>query len=493
LLNPEESDKLLARTYANSDATQEELDLCALLMQQSRSGHLCIELDDDVQIKNPYIHQFATLLYFQKNWEIETRIVEELKRLITCPKQEVEEASKAASLTEEQASAVKQALSHSLSLITGGPGTGKSYTAAQIVRTLLESSPTACIFIGAPTGKAAANLERSLKNQGAWGLNLQFGTLHKFLGIDPFSPLEEREKRIEDLILIDEASMIDARLFAELLPSVRSEAHLVLMGDAEQLPPVESGNIFADMVESKLIPLTRLTKSLRTDSQELLSLATAIQQGDVEEACIKLKIHSLIGSWWEMIEGKLFFPQKGEPHETALFAIMDQLRILSCVRTGPLGVNLINMEIEARLLEKMEEGQFLALPIIICKNHPATQLYNGDTGILIRHAKEGLTDKDYALFKGRAPLPLFALPSYELGYCISVHKSQGSEYDEVLLLVPEGSEVFGKELLYTAVTRAKKRFAIQGEEKLLRVMLASKGKKRSGVVQRLENCKTPIQ
>lgn len=414
------------------------------LMQASREGHLCLDIaacDEKVRagaqaFSSPYVQRFENLCYLKRNWVYETRIIDHLRRLLGSTASIDYNSDE---LNREQQEAVACALSHDLSIITGGPGTGKTFIAKHLVQAV---GPGARVFLAAPTGKAAARLQQS--NPG-----ITCGTLHALLGIKSERDLVREGSYISgDLIVVDECSMIDVRLLSYFLASVHKGTRVVLMGDCDQLPPIESGSLFADLID--LVPTARLTQSLRSDRQEILDLASAIRQGRWTGEIFPLK------NLWEEIR-----------HHS-----WEKTRILSCVREGPWGVNTLNQAIFDQMNHK--DGP---IPILITRTDYNLGLYNGETGWLNGHE---------AFFPEKGKIPLAALPAYEYAYCLSVHKSQGSEFDAVLLAVPPGSEVFGREMLYTAATRARSQIKVFSDPETIQKTLQRISRKISGIRARMK-------
>lgn len=420
----------------------EELALHAATFFSFRLGHLCLEkkIIEDKEL--------ASLLpegriYLPKCAEIEDQIIKHIQRLLSYTKQQEIEFSSFPDLTKEQNHAVRMAKSCSLSLLTGGPGTGKTHTACRIIE--IFNCPT---LVLAPTGRAASHLLQKSPS------SVKGGTLHSWL-------LQQEDYLDANLIIVDECSMIDPPLFVRLLSCIGPHTTLILMGDADQLPAVEGGSIFADLLDSTCIPTTKLSIPLRSERKELVELATHILCGNfLRTYCIDLgfskgHIPTIYQNLWEYVQNKDF----------------SSFRILSTLRKGPLGVDALN----AFLFEKFYK-ETASIPIMITKNDRQTGLANGDTGFL---------KKGRAFFKDSS-FAVEELPPYEYAYCLSVHKSQGSEYEEVLFLVPEGSEYFGREVLYTAVTRAKKKIAIDGSDKEITAALGKTSRKLSGICEKLQ-------
>jgi exodeoxyribonuclease V alpha subunit len=407
-----------------ADLFEEEKELYSRLMQASIEGHLCIE---DAKVANlkphPLVVADVNRLYLKRNWVDETRVIDNLKRLVgPFPNPPVAFEG----LTADQEAAAQMAMCQAVSIITGGPGTGKTHIAKAVAQAVGDR-----VVLMAPTGKAAAGLQQI-------GSHVRAGTVHAILGIRSRRDfLKEGSYLPADLVIVDECSMMDASLFAYLLGSISKGTRLVLMGDADQLPAVGSGSLFADLVD--LLPTTRLKQVLRSREEKILSLAEAIRRGDGDEVVRRIE------PWDERWrEGGC---------------------ILSCMREGPLGVNALNQRFKA-----------VPAPIILKRTNYDVGLYNGETGLLMH---------DHALFSGDRKIPLGKLPEYEYAYALSVHKSQGSEFDHVTILVPKGSEVFGREVLYTAVTRARHSICLAGDVETIRQTALRSSRKISGLRARV--------
>ncbi len=440
----------------------------ARLMAAARSGHLCIRVQDPsrfpksmVQGEESPLCLHGDRLYLQKNWQYESRVVEEIRRLQAraVEKVHVQEAPKGLNALQQEA--LSTACAQGVSLITGGPGTGKTYTAGHILSALVQSGAKR-IAVAAPTGKAAAALESSLSKHQVGGVELYVGTVHGLLKAGArarfvITPLAY------DLVLIDECSMLDAALFASLLASIRGATRLILMGDPDQLPPVEAGSLFADLIEAGVFATTELQESVRCQSAPLQSLAGALRSGSRFEAPSlgidfgKRSVDRIYDRLFEAASSKFAWVHAGK----VAWEELASFRILSCLRTGPLGVDALNALFVNRFYNAARVGESVVFPILITAKDEELALYNGQMGLLMLQKQEGGSVRDvdcaFVHLEGRTPLPARALPRFEWAFCLSVHKAQGSEYEEVLLLVPPGSENFGKEVLYTAATRAKKK------------------------------------
>jgi exodeoxyribonuclease V alpha subunit len=428
------------------NAAEEEAAEHAYLLAMARKGHLCILKE---KLEPPFSVERDCAL--PKYVYIEEQIATHVKRLLALPKSEQIVAP--SDLTQEQTYAVQNALRHPLSLITGGPGTGKTHTAGRIAETFDKT-----VIVSAPTGKAASHLENQIKRP------VKASTLHSLLKVrSPLDYTKEVDPLDASLVIVDESSMIAPFLFARLLAAIGPNTHLVLMGDAHQLPAVEGGSIFSDLIASKQIPTTTLTKCMRSDRSEILGLAEAILQAEepqlrnLDLAFDSGDLEEIYNRIWSHVQKKNF----------------DTFRILSTLRKGPLGVDALNQFLFEKFSQKSDH-----FPIMITRNDARTGLCNGDMGML--------TSEKKAHFSNNRSFSTHELPPYEYAYCISVHKSQGSEYDHVLFLVPEGSENFGREVLYTAVTRARRTLEIEGSEAVIQSALKKTTQRYSTLVKKLK-------
>jgi exodeoxyribonuclease V alpha subunit len=427
------------------------------LFDSARSGHLCLPLTEgEAPPVHPALHHWQDQLYLLRHWEVETTIVREVQRLLQMEGMEEALSLPSREMNEEQLSAAQLSLTRPFTLIAGGPGTGKSFVIGQIVRMAEESGDH--VVVAAPTGKAASRL------------NIGASTLHSLLGIRSGRDLARGKRPLSaDVVIVDEASMIDAELFASLLASIPDGCRLILVGDSEQLPPVGVGAPFADLLG--VVPTALLTTPVRFDSPDIIELASQIRVG------ADITPFLSIGDPLEEALHHLPHPSV-EWREAA--AALDRFRILSPLREGPWGVNTLNRMLAESQRAKLRPGMTLPVPILIKKTDIELGLVNGDTGILL----DRISTPRVAIF-GEREIPEAELPPYEIAYVLSVHKSQGSEFDEVLFLIPKGSERFGREILYTGVTRAKKKIRLMGDPETVQALLKNGGRRRSSIAERL--------
>ena len=261
------------------------------LMKSAREGHLCMSCPTRPDAPQGMIHElqdfsassldaeqfplepivsFKDRYYLQRNWVYETHLCRELRRLSLrkeVPLPSLDGLIEQGILLREQARAIEHAFSHQLTVIAGGPGTGKTYTAGHLVRHLVQASNVKRLYkvcLAAPTGKAAQHLQMAFSPQGLQ-VHVRTDTLHRLLGLMPGKTKLFAGQPIDaDLIVVDEASMIDVDLWAHLLEAVGPNTKLVLMGDPDQLPPIEAGSVFADLSDLFGIHLDRCMRTEKT-------------------------------------------------------------------------------------------------------------------------------------------------------------------------------------------------------------------------------------
>ncbi len=507
------------------------------------------ELPDDlVELLEPFCHKtnmpvcrWNRAFYLEKHWTDELRFCSELLRVArSTPKLEVDQTDveqhihalkSKGLLQEEQAKAVQQGCLGALTVISGGPGTGKTYTAGELIRTwwlaLSEKSRLECrLILAAPTGKAAANLSASLGRvassvEGLQGVKAR--TLHALLGLNSrgYSRNKVTDIHAADLIVVDECSMIDVHMMSALFSAVSSGSRLILLGDPHQLPPVEAGSLFADMIAAaKSSPALRgsvnqLHECLRAESKEIVTFAQAVHSGqkDCVLNILESEEHPLVSSL-RLGSGSTAQQQQRLVHAIAphfkfsnlddpntVLSEMGHFRLLTPLRKGDWGVDSLNKRVLNAVIARHSTEAPIAIPIMVVANDYRLELFNGDVGVLIRKRppivsqNDSRVDRlfdvdDYALFTSPdgsvRKLPAVTLPKYEYAYSMSVHKSQGSEFDHVIVLLPNGSEMFGREVLYTAVTRAKKSVQIWSQDQALAHIVEQNSHRTSSVSERLQ-------
>jgi len=472
------------------------------------------------------ICQWGDFFYLQKYWIYESLFLHHFNQHLqekpaisidyNQVKLDVEEMQEKGELNLEQAQSIVKACVHPITLITGGPGTGKSYTAGKLIHILyknmrMDDCKNFQIVLAAPTGKAAANLQKSLPSEILTKFpSIQAKTLHSLLNIQRYQVSSTSLGLNADLIIIDESSMIDIQIMLKLFESLKKGSRIVLLGDSQQLSSIGAGNVFLELekLTNKDLPISRthLKTCLRAELKSIIEFAELVKNGCAEEALEMLKISSAgvcklnLQANQNLAQKELiayiapFFPSfiDSITHFSEIFKIFNQLRLLSPVRKGLFGVDTLNQEIWKTLSQKKSQASWIAIPIMICANDIHQDLFNGDTGVLIRKLPlHGNEMNDFALFASRTnpnelrQFSTYLLPKYELAYCLSVHKSQGSEFDRVILVLPEGSENFGREIFYTAITRARKQIEIWSSDITLKKTILNREIRLSNIPARL--------
>jgi len=443
------------------------------------------------------------------------------------------------------------ALTRNICVITGGPGTGKTFTASRIIGLMLEQEPAASIFLCAPTGKAAARLQESMAAARREMTAADAGpaekfpqavyTIHRLLGASETGfafRYHENRHLPADVVIIDEASMVSLSLMARLFSALDQRTRLVLLGDKNQLASVEAGAVFGDIcgataadrfseefrgdyeaVCGERLPerdreggtrladcVVELKRNFRFPEGSSIDLVGgAVNRGDADETCrvidhddSGLIVRKMLPKKEELEDGFRataldFFEKmiKAATVEEAL-AALGRFRIICAHRQGVYGVEAVN-----RLVEKMlsaggvidvSEPFYKGRPVIITRNDYALKLYNGDVGI-IWNDEAGYRQACFP--DSRRPFRTFLplrLPPHETAYAMTIHKSQGSEFDSLLMILPEkSSPLLTRELVYTGLTRARKTVTIWADDEILKSAVQARVNRRSGLRDALRN------
>lgn len=458
----------------------------------------------------PLVLDASDRLYFRRYWNYEQSLAAALLQRGNGTAQK----SSAAAADDFQQAAIEAALANRLTIISGGPGTGKTTTVLRILTRLL-SVPNGArlrIALAAPTGKAAARLEETLRHGSEScapeikaRMPQSASTLHRLLGARDGSVYFRHHARNPlpvDVLVIDEASMVALPLMAKVFDALPDSARVILLGDRDQLASVEPGAVLADIADAASAPgsplanaLEVLTKNHRFGKDSgIQKICEAVRDGDaaraleiLHEKTARIDLDSARLPAASSLDEKLrkpvlagFSDYLREKNPAAALAQFSKFRVLCALRRGPFGVEEMNRRIEQILREAnlIPNGQHVypGMPILITRNNHALRLYNGDIGIILPDLNESNSHGDdaqgqqlWTWFIGEnnetRRLPPSRLPEHTLAFAMTVHKSQGSEFDRVLLVLPDrDSPVLTRELIYTGLTRARSHVELWLEE-----------------------------
>ncbi|OBI88022.1 exodeoxyribonuclease V subunit alpha [Mycobacterium asiaticum] len=463
-----------------------------------------------------------SLVYLDRYWLEEQQVAADLLALLSAraPDVSLDVARLFPEGYEEQRGAAAIASRQSLTVLTGGPGTGKTTTVARLLALFAEQAerdgrPRLRIALAAPTGKAAARLHEAVQLElGELDLvdqqrvsGLRATTLHRLLGSRPDTSSRFRHHRgnrlPHDVIVVDETSMVSLTMMARLLESVRSHTRLLLVGDPDQLSSVEAGAVLADLVDGLGAHVSARVAALRTShrfGRSIGDLASAIRDGAADAALDLLRAGDEHIEWLDTEDSTEQLRNVLVPHALALrraavlgdanaaLAMLDEHRFLCAHRRGRYGVEYWNRQVERWLAEATGEPiwstWYAGRPALVTTNDYGLGVYNGDTGVTI------VDDESLrAVVASADKLLNFAtsrLSDVETMHAMTIHKSQGSQADEVTVLMPpEDSRLLSRELFYTAVTRAKKKVRVIGSEAGVRAAIERRAVRASGLAQRL--------
>ena len=505
----------------------------------------------------PLILDRQDRLYLHRYWDYEQRLASNLILRSRQQVRDLDQAQLTADLTELfpareaqgvdwQKLAAATAMLRPLCVISGGPGTGKTTTVTKILALLCRQpgGDSLRIALAAPTGKAASRMQQSIRRAKA-GSELpvdliaaipeQAATLHRLLGYRPGENTfhYHRDNPLPvDVLILDEASMIDVALMAKLLEALPIDARLILLGDKDQLASVEAGAVLGDICGPCKGPSPEFAAALAEligewpqpdkdagiglcDAVVVLRhsfrfgldspigrLAAAVNRGDVVQADACLVEQDGDNLRWcsttEVVEQAarryltLFEQVREGASVESLFEQLDRFRLLCALRLGPSGVEAMNQRIALRLVQcgvSASQEWYAGRPVMINRNDHQLRLYNGDIGIVLPDPNREGTLRVAFLTEDRCLrwLAPARLPPHESVYAMTVHKSQGSEFDEVLLLLPEqDSPLLSRELVYTAITRARRRFTLAASASVFEAAVRRRLLRQSGLSDLLD-------
>ncbi len=556
---------LSQRSDFDSEQKQAFETIVMTLSYEQNQGHSCMLIDEKAQVlllasglaaigrnygglpngestlqqENPLpliIEQYR--LYLHRYWCYENRLAVLIKALAQAVHR-VENLDAmlnryftASEEQDDQREAAKMAAQQSFCIITGGPGTGKTHTVVKILALLQElAAQPLHIALAAPTGKAAMRLQESIgfskaklpcaeiiKNR----IPDTVTTLHRLLGAMPPSPYFRHnadKPLVYDLVVVDEASMVDLALMSKLVDALKPGARLILLGDKDQLASVESGAVLADIALAETLQnnvytlkkshrfggaIKELAEAVNLQRDELAWKILSNGQ-DVAVQCLQADLIDYVAAqqldYLQLIKAGAGFE--------LIYQAFSRFQVLCANRQGKNSVADINDRVEQKLAEQQRIDLsgiwYPGRPVMVTQNHPALHLYNGDMGIcMVDNVGSGLVPEPFGQSQGIAPsgrLMVFfqradgsvkkylpaRMPNCVTVFAMTIHKSQGSEFEDVLIVLPEViNPVLTKELLYTAITRAKKTIKLVAGEAVFTATVRQKIERVTGLVDKFK-------
>ena len=528
----------------------------ALTVRATRTGSVCLDLQDvasalpdhpwpepgawlaavgaSTLVAEQVLRLEGRLIYLDRYWQAEGSVVDDLRRRRDLPAPAVDEQRLAEALDAlfpdptyaEQRQAADDTVRRRTSVITGGPGTGKTTTLARVLAALAHLHGSADggsrlrVALAAPTGKAAARMSQAIAQAAehpdfpaehrAAIAGLTATTLHRLLGTRPDNGTRFTHHRgnrlVHDVVVVDEVSMVSLTLMARLLEAVRPEARLVLVGDPDQLASVEAGAVLRDLVDGLAgsdSPVSQL-RTVHRFGSGIGALAAAVRAGDAAET-LRVLEQAPPGVEWIDTEARVrevvedhavaLMRAASESEDAAILTALEQHRLLCAHREGPYGVTHWNRQIERWLMEHTGrdwlEHRYAGQPLLVTTNDYGLRLWNGDTGVVTatRPGPDGVAFARALFADGSAAgrsVPLSRLADVETAHAMTVHRAQGSQFREVtVVLPPHDSPLATRELFYTALTRAQETVRVVGDPAAVEAAVTGRVRRATGLAQRL--------
>jgi len=476
----------------------------------------------------------GTQVWLARYWDQEEQVATELRERSTAAPDDLDPALLTAGLGRlfgdpadaDQRSAAQACALSRVSVLAGGPGTGKTTTVSRLLALLKEQHPEWRVRLAAPTGKAAARLEEAVRSSTATlpapdrdrvG-ELSATTLHRLLGWRPEARSRFRHDRTNrlpaEVVVVDEASMVSLTLMARLLEALRPSTRLVLVGDPDQLASVEAGAVLGDLVDaSSRVAVAALSTNRRFPATSgIARLAAAVQEGRGEDALTVLdaddapevelvavvddavlSVEQLGDVRDDVVSSGTALHEAAEAGDArAALAALDAHRLLCAHRRGPRGVTHWSALAERWVADvhpvvPRADGRYAGEPLLVTANDYEIELFNGDTGVVVADGHGGLV----AVFgRGGEPIevPLVRLGAVRSLHAMTVHRSQGSQFERItVVLPPAGSPLGTRETLYTAVTRARSYVRVIGSPEALVEAVGRPAARATGLRERLSS------
>lgn len=517
--------------------------------------HLVLDRSQQAQGIAPFIFENQQL-YLYRYWQLEQAVATQIARIKSQAITPVNLSERDHNLLTDpqQKQALEMVAKQGLNIITGGPGTGKTYTLAHMIAVLHEALPNIRIAMAAPTGKAAQRMQEALqkalhsKKLQAFELEtlkqVQPVTLHRLLGLGRLGRprFHAKQPLPYDVIVVDEASMLDLSLSQMLLAAVPDSARLILLGDADQLASVDVGTVLADLQQTSvladnwvnLITTRRFASGARIGAmahfiqqehvpasvlnqfeQQVVAASElqviALDQVEIDQLQLQYlpEINPTTGLQLDPYYDQLMYGYQAyadaikqaqdqtdfEQYVQQAIQHFDHYRILTAIRHGDLGLNKINQQIEQRFLAsvgKLKQGDwYTGRPVMMTYNDYQLGLSNGDIGICFWREQEGQSQFEVYFPSLEKWVLATRLPkSIETAFALTIHKSQGSEFTHTaVVLDQQAKNLLSKELIYTAITRAKKVVSLLVDRDAFTQALCVRTTRISGLSEKiLEQC-----
>jgi exodeoxyribonuclease V alpha subunit len=474
-------------------------------------------------------------LWLARYWDQEEQVADELRERSSTTPTDLDATALTAGLDRlfgdpadlDQRGAAETCALSRVSVLAGGPGTGKTTTVSRLLALLEEQHPEWRVRLAAPTGKAAARLEEAVRSSAATLPDEDRGrvgelsatTLHRLLGWRPEARSRFRHDRTNrlpaEVVVVDEASMVALTMMSRLLEALRPSTRLVLVGDPDQLASVEAGAVLGDLADARSgVRVAALSTNRRFPATSgIARLASAVQEGRGENALEVLRaadapevelievaddavlsalsVEQLGGVRDDVVRSGTALHEAAEAGDAgAALAALDAHRLLCAHRRGPRGVTHWSALAERWVtdvhpVQPRADGRYAGEPLLVTANDYEIGLYNGDTGVVVADGHGGLVA---AFGRGGEPIevPLVRLGAVRPLHAMTVHRSQGSQFARItVVLPPAGSPLGTRQTLYTAVTRAQEHVRVIGSAEALVSAVGRPAARATGLRERL--------
>ena len=492
--------------------------------EENKQGFKFLNYENLIKILEPFNNENLPIyfskkfdsLYIKRLWLFENEIANFIEFKLNQKFQQDNETiknivNKLFSEESDQKKAVIKSLNSKFSIISGGPGTGKTTTVAKLLLALqiLNNEKPLNVALLAPTGKASQRVTESILNSKEEFLksnemnfidkdyfnilDTQGETIHRFLGIKPNSQHTKYNSNIKapyDVIIVDESSMLDINIFIKLIRAIKEDSYLILLGDINQLPSVEAGNLlhsFTDDLNGQIEIISKYTSKLEKNyrsNSDINSFANDILNEKIDfnkdNSTINYKdLDNLDNYLKEIVEQKYKHLLLCKTPQEALQKLKN-FKILVGNKNINIGTNRLNNKIE-KLLGKNINSNYKGKPIMITENSYSLGLFNGDIGIIWDNNEVYFENKEESI-------NINMLSNYETVYAMTIHKTQGSEFNEIALIIPEDeNNILTKQLIYTGVTRAKNKIDIIAKDEIFQKVIKKSIVRNSNINQIIKN------